>query len=95
VLGDGGKNMNGRLVGVGIIDRQKLDPGIHQRGDKRATIAAGCARTLPVNRGEGEHACPCGGAGMPCPWCNVPEKGETPRLPGGFKTKFDVKGWRH
>jgi hypothetical protein len=28
---------------------------------------------------EGEHACTCGGAGAPCPRCNVPEKDEAPR----------------
>ncbi|SHH20052.1 hypothetical protein SAMN05444169_6285 [Bradyrhizobium erythrophlei] len=44
---------------------------------------------------EGKDACTCGGAGMPCPWCNLPEKDEEPRLPDGFKTEFDKKGWRH
>jgi hypothetical protein len=24
---------------------------------------------------EGPHACDCGGAGMPCPACNIPEEG--------------------
>lgn len=27
-------------------------------------------------------ACPCGAAGMPCPLCNRPVEGETPRMPG-------------
>jgi hypothetical protein len=44
---------------------------------------------------EGEHACTCGAAGAPCPRCNVPEKDEAPRLPEGFRTRFDKKGWRH
>jgi hypothetical protein len=42
-----------------------------------------------------DHAETCGGAGVPCPWCNVPDKNEQPRLPKGFKTGFDKKGWRH
>jgi hypothetical protein len=29
------------------------------------------------------------------PRCNVPEKDEAPRLPEGFRTQFDKKGWRH
>src|SRR5260370_17040732 len=37
---------------------------------------------------QGEHACQCGGAGMPCPSCNVPDDGEAPRMPEGFKTRW-------
>jgi hypothetical protein len=37
---------------------------------------------------EGEEACTCGDIGAPCPECNVPEKGEFPRLPDGFKTHW-------
>ena len=44
---------------------------------------------------EGGNACTCGGAGMPCPRCNATLENETPRLPAGFKTEFDKKGWRH
>jgi hypothetical protein len=44
---------------------------------------------------EGKDACTCGGAGAPCPRCNVPEKGKTARLPENFPTEFDKKGWRH
>jgi hypothetical protein len=44
---------------------------------------------------EGEHACRCGGAGAPCPHCNASEDGTAPRMPKGFKTEFDKKGWRH
>jgi hypothetical protein len=36
-----------------------------------------------------------GAAGMPCPSCNQPTEDEAPRLPEGFKTEFDKKGWRH
>jgi hypothetical protein len=32
---------------------------------------------------------------MPCPVCNKADEGEAPRLPRGFKTEFDKKGWRH
>jgi hypothetical protein len=42
---------------------------------------------------EGEHACTRGAAGAPCPRCNVPEKDEAPRLPEGFRTQFDKKGF--
>ena len=44
---------------------------------------------------EGQHACPCGAAGMPCPLCNQPAEGEEPRLPDRFRTESDKKGWRH
>jgi hypothetical protein len=51
--------------------------------------------THPGRPWEGNHACNCGGAGAPCPWCNLPDKDGTPRLPDGFRTEFDKKGWRH
>ena len=44
---------------------------------------------------EGPNACPCGAAGAPCPWCNLPAHGEAPRMPDGFKTDVDKDGWRH
>jgi hypothetical protein len=44
----------------------------------------------------GEHTCTCGAAGAPCPLCNSPtDDGTQPRMPKGFKTEFDKKGWRH
>jgi hypothetical protein len=44
---------------------------------------------------QGRHACSCGAAGAPCPICNMPEEGAAPRMPDGFKTEVDKKGWRH
>jgi hypothetical protein len=41
---------------------------------------------------EGPSACGCGGAGAPCPDCNVDNP---PQLPAGFKVDADKKGWRH
>jgi hypothetical protein len=49
----------------------------------------------PERPWEGGNACTCGGVGMPCPRCNATLENETPRLPAGFKTEFDKKGWRH
>ncbi|MCC8968189.1 hypothetical protein H8A95_39270 [Bradyrhizobium sp. Pear76] len=43
----------------------------------------------------GDRACECGGAGAPCDKCNQVGERETPRLPKGFKTLVDKKGWRH
>jgi hypothetical protein len=34
---------------------------------------------------DGEHACGCGGAGMPCPSCNISNPNNPPRLPAGFQ----------
>jgi hypothetical protein len=34
---------------------------------------------------DGAKACGCGGAGMPCPSCNVSNEDNPPRLPGGFQ----------
>jgi hypothetical protein len=42
----------------------------------------------------GKYACICGGAGAPCPRCNVTEN-EPPRMPEGFRTEIDKDGWRH
>jgi hypothetical protein len=44
---------------------------------------------------EGPYGCDCGGAGMPCPACNIPEEGAAPRPPDGFKTEVDKDGRRH
>jgi hypothetical protein len=37
----------------------------------------------PAMPWDGPNACSCGGAGMPCPACNEPDRGERPRLPAG------------
>ena len=37
--------------------------------------------------------CQCGAPGAPCPACN--SRTDAPRLPKGFKTEFDIDGWRH
>ena len=34
MLGDGGQDVNGQLVGVRVIDRYELDAGVHQRRDE-------------------------------------------------------------
>jgi hypothetical protein len=44
---------------------------------------------------DGPHGCDCGGAGMPCPACDMPEEGSAPRMPDGSKTDVDNEGWRH
>jgi hypothetical protein len=42
-----------------------------------------------------DGTCPCGGAGAPCPLCNVAAEGEAPRMPEGFRVEIDKSGWRH
>jgi hypothetical protein len=49
----------------------------------------------PERPWEGKHACICGAARVPCPQCIVIEDDEAPRMPDGFPTEFDKKGWRH
>ena len=49
----------------------------------------------PHKPSYGEEACRCGGAGMPCPWCNAPNDSKPPRMPKGMLIEFDKKGWRH
>lgn len=44
---------------------------------------------------DGPRACPCGAAGAPCPHCNVPDAGETPRMPPGFIAEVDEKTKLH
>ena len=34
---------------------------------------------------DGAKACGCGGAGMPCPSCNLSNEDNPPRLPEGFR----------
>jgi hypothetical protein len=38
----------------------------------------------PAMPWDGEVACGCGGAGMPCPDCNPSDPARPPRLPAGF-----------
>jgi hypothetical protein len=49
----------------------------------------------PEKPWDGEHACRCGGAGMPCPNCNPADERTAPRPPKGFRVVLDKKGWRH
>ena len=44
----------------------------------------------PAKPWDGPAACGCGGAGMPCPACNVPDLDNRPRLPAGFEPDVDV-----
>ena len=41
---------------------------------------------------DGPRACACGGAGAPCPACNVTGKGEVPRMPEGLRVEVG-QGW--
>ncbi|UQD69343.1 hypothetical protein JEY40_25360 [Bradyrhizobium japonicum] len=49
----------------------------------------------PERPWDGPRACTCGGAGAPCPVCNVTGEGEVPRMPKGFQVEVDKDGWRH
>ena len=40
----------------------------------------------------GAKACGCGGAGMPCPSCNVSNEDNPPLLPGGFQPDESLDG---
>ena len=44
---------------------------------------------------SGEHACSCGGAGMPCSKCNPSDADHPPRPPAGMRIEVDKDGWRH
>lgn len=45
---------------------------------------------------DGEGACDCGGAGMPCPKCNPADKRTPPKELAGWVTVWDSRnGWRH
>jgi hypothetical protein len=39
---------------------------------------------------DGENACGCGMAGMPCPVCNVSNRENPPRLPPDFEPDIAV-----
>ena len=43
---------------------------------------------------DGNQKC-CGGAGAPCPVCNVTEPGQFPRMAPGTRVMFDKDGWHH
>jgi hypothetical protein len=44
---------------------------------------------------DGDHACGCGAAGMPCVRCNPSDLDNPPRPPAGTRVEFDKEGWRH
>jgi hypothetical protein len=44
---------------------------------------------------DGEHACGCGAAGMPCPACNPSDRDHPPRPPAGFTVdQTTIPWWR-
>jgi len=55
----------------------------------------GLRRTTPKCLGTGRARVAVGGAGAPCPSCNVPAEGDAPRRPDGFRVEIDKDGWRH
>jgi hypothetical protein len=64
----------------------------------KCTLCEDCGWVCEVHSDrllEGDHACKCGGAGVPCPWCNVPAGDEPPRMPERFKTDVDKVDWRN
>jgi hypothetical protein len=64
----------------------------------KCTLCHDCGWVCETHAGrpwDGPQACSCGAAGMPCPWCNIPEDGEEPRMPEGFEIDVDKDGWRH
>jgi hypothetical protein len=44
---------------------------------------------------DGDSACGCGAPCALCPACNAANDRAAPRMPDGFKTDIDKKGWRH
>jgi hypothetical protein len=63
--------------------------------EERIYALSGVQLGVPGRPWDGPHAYTCGAAGAPCPWCNVPAPGKTPRLPDSFKTEVDKDGRRH
>ena len=43
---------------------------------------------------DGDHACGCGAAGMPCMRCNPSDLDDPPRPPAGMHIELDKEGWR-
>ena len=105
------KAHRGRLSDVARptgVDRREVPPLRSRRTDAAELEASGRSMTCPLcedcggvcenqsdRPSESERACPCGGAGAPCPRCNAADGDTPPRLPKGDRTVFDKKGWRH
>jgi hypothetical protein len=50
----------------------------------------------PSRPWDGDNACRCSGAGMPCPRCNPCDETTPPKTLAGMKIIWDAKhGWRH
>ncbi|WP_271604939.1 hypothetical protein [Bradyrhizobium sp. CCBAU 11434] len=72
--------------------------------EEPATMSVTCAtcdgtgwvcENHPDRPWEGPRARGCGGAGAPCPACNIPADSETPRILEGYRVELDKDGWRH
>lgn len=67
----------------------------------RFTICAYCddcgwvCENHPGKPWDGDRACGCGVAGMPCVRCNPSDLANPPRPPAGMRIAFDKEGWRH
>jgi hypothetical protein len=50
----------------------------------------GCARSIQISPGDGAsdapEACHCGGAGVPCPACNLSDRDHPPEMPEGYQS---------
>jgi hypothetical protein len=49
----------------------------------------------PERPWDGDQACGCSAAGMPCVRCNPSDLDNPPRPPAGTRVVFDKEGWRH
>jgi hypothetical protein len=60
-----------------------------------ARTAAGYVKAILVGRGKASMPAPAVPPVRPARGVTCPIKDEAPRMPDGFKTEFDKKGWRH
>lgn len=44
---------------------------------------------------DAPEACHCGGAGAPCPECNLCDEEHRPEMPEGYESFMDKRPWRN
>jgi hypothetical protein len=87
--------MAARIRGLREVHPGRADPVRLMASGSRCLLCEDCGwvcENHPSKPFDGERACTCGGAGMPCPNCNPAEEGTVPRQPKGSRTDVDKKG---
>jgi hypothetical protein len=92
-------NIRGKLAAPAVRQLRIHDEAV--AGAKAVMTCGLCEDTgwvcgnHPGKPWDGDHACGCASAGMPCVRCKPSDLDNPPRPPAGTRIELDKGGWRH